>query len=286
VTDNSPLGPVPGLGYGPPVRAQRILRLGDEGFAPDEAAIAEEVPVAFAYGGRTHAVMMATPAELEDLAVGFTISESIVARASDITSLDIVRHSRGIEVQMTIPAEDAERLAERARALSGRTGCGLCGVEAIDDAVRPVRPVDARLRVDAEALWRAGAALSGHQPLNLETRTVHAAAWATPDGALRIVREDIGRHNALDKVIGALARAGTDASQGFLVVTSRASFELVQKATVAGVPLLAAVSRPTGLAVRLAEAAGLTLVSLLRGRTAQVHAHPERISVPLTQEAR
>jgi formate dehydrogenase accessory protein FdhD len=179
---------------------------------------------------------------------------------------------------MTLAAAAGAGLAQRTRARAGRSGCGLCGVEAIDDAVRAVRPVKSPLTLSADALWHAGDALDAHQPLNRETRAVHAAAWATPDGALAMVREDVGRHNALDKVLGALARAGIDPSTGFLLVTSRASFELVQKASAAGVALLAAVSRPTGLAVRIADESGITLVGLLRGRTANVYSHPERIT--------
>jgi FdhD protein len=197
---------------------------------------------------------------------------------SEIERVELSRHERGAELSITIPPDAAARLALRTRALAGRTGCGLCGVEAIDDAVRATRVVASTLTIDAEALWRAGEALGAHQPLNRETHAVHAAAWAMPDGALSVVREDVGRHNALDKVLGALARAGTDASAGFLVVTSRASFELVQKASAAGVALLAAVSRPTGLAVRIADASGITLVGLLRERTANVYSHPERIT--------
>ncbi len=150
-------------------------------------------------------------------------------------------------------------------------------MEAIGDALRDAAPVRAALEVSKDALWRAGQSLGAHQPLNRETSTIHAAAWADRDGALRVVREDVGRHNALDKVIGALARASTDPSEGFLIVTSRASYELVQKAAVANVALLGAVSRPTALAIQLAEAAGITLVGLLRGRTANVYTHPSRV---------
>ena len=239
--------------------------------------VAEEVPVAFVYSGRPHVVMMCTPEHLDDLAVGFTLSEEIVARAADITAIEIERHSRGIELRIQIPQPALDALATRTRALSGRTGCGLCGVEAIEDAVRTPHRVQSPLAIDASALWKAGEALVDRQPLNRDTRAVHAAAWATADGALLVVREDVGRHNALDKVLGALVRERVDASTGFLVVTSRASFELVQKATTMGVPLLAAVSRPTGLAVRLATEAGLTLVGLLRGKSGNVYSHPQRI---------
>lgn len=255
-----------------------FVRLAGESRADDQAPVAEEVPVAFVYSGRPHVVMMCSPENLEDLAYGFSLTEGIVAGASEIERVESSKHARGYELSITIPAEAAARLAQRTRALAGRTGCGLCGVEAIDDAVRAVRVVRSQLTLSTESLWRAGESLEAHQPVNRETRSVHAAAWATADGAVVVAREDVGRHNALDKVLGALARAGTDASTGFLIVTSRASFELVQKASAAGVALLAAVSRPTGLAIKIADASGITLVGLLRGRTANVYSHPERIT--------
>jgi FdhD protein len=288
VTPPDSLGPIPGLGYGSPVEDRSFVRLTDGEASDDRAPVAEEVPVAFVYSGRAHAVMMATPADLEDFAVGFTLSEGIVSTPGEIGSVRVSPHSRGVELSIEIPPPAVERLVERSRAISGRTGCGLCGVEAIDDAVRTPRAVTSQLVVESESLWRAAAALDARQPFNMATHAVHGAAWATAGGELRVVREDVGRHNALDKVLGALAREGAavDPSAGFLVVTSRASFELVQKAAAFGVPLLAAVSRPTGLAVRLAERCGMTLVGLLRGRTANVYAHPERVRAPITQEQR
>ncbi|MBI3569033.1 MAG: formate dehydrogenase accessory sulfurtransferase FdhD [Gemmatimonadetes bacterium] len=245
-----------------------------------EAMLAEEVPVAFVYSGHPYAVMMCTPADLEDLAVGFTLSEGIVTRLDEIGEVTVTRHSRGVELGIDVPESARERLASRARSISGRTGCGLCGVEAIDEAVRTPPRVTSRLTFTADALWRAGASLPDRQPLNDTTNTVHAAGWAAPDGELRVVREDVGRHNALDKVLGALWRSGDDAGAGFLLLTSRLSYELVQKAAVAGVPLIAAVSRPTGLAVRLADQAGITLVGLLRGETANVYSHAARVRTP------
>lgn len=221
--------------------------------------------------------MMCTPADLEDFGVGFTVTEEIAA-VGDITRVDVVKYGRGIELQMEISASAAEKLSERGRALMGRTGCGLCGVEVIDEALRETHPVRSAMTVTRDALWRASEALGAQQPMNRDTNAIHAAAWASDDGTLRVVREDVGRHNALDKVLGALARAGADASGGFLIVTSRASYELVQKAAVANIPLLAAVSRPTALAVQLADDAGITLVGLLRGRTANVYTHLERIA--------
>jgi FdhD protein len=195
----------------------------------------------------------------------------------DVKRTAVVKYARGIEVQLEIPPDAAERLAERGRTLAGRTGCGLCGVEVIDEAMREALPVRSRLTVSRAALFKAGEGLAAHQPMNRETSTIHAAAWARADGTLDVVREDVGRHNALDKVIGALARSGADASAGFFVVTSRASYELVQKSAAANVGILAAVSRPTALAVQLAEDAGISLIGLLRGRTANVYTHQQRI---------
>ena len=264
------------LGYSDATVVRDFDRLDGDAARADAATLAAEVPVALVYNGRPHAVMMCTPLDLEDFGVGFTVSE-LIARAVDVTRVEVVKYSRGIELQIEIPAAEAERLADRTRAIVGRTGCGLCGVEVIGEALRDTNPVRSSLTLAHAALWRAGESLSPRQPLNAETNTIHAAAWATSDGQLRVVREDVGRHNALDKVLGALAREGTDPSDGFLVVTSRASYELVQKAAAANVPLLAAVSRPTALAVQLAEDAGITLVGLLRGRSANVYSHRERI---------
>ena len=270
------LGAAPGVGYGAVSSRQSLTQWAGPVSRDADAEIAEEVPVAFVYGARSHAVMMATPADLEDLAVGFTLSEGI-ARRDEIGAVRVARHSRGIELSIDVPVAVAERLAARSRAIAGRSGCGLCGVEAIDEAVRTPVAVGRTLQVRSAALYAAGESLKAHQPLNAATHAVHAAAWATPDGVLQVVREDVGRHNALDKVLGALWREGTDPATGFVVLTSRASFELVQKTTAASVELLAAVSRPTGLAVRLADTAGLTLVTLLRGESAHVHTHPERL---------
>jgi formate dehydrogenase accessory protein FdhD len=246
--------------------------------APGEVSIAEEVPVSLVYNMRPHVVMMATPSDLEDFAVGFTLTEGIVTRVDEIASVEVIRHAQGIEVQVIIDETLGDRLKTRGRSLLGRTGCGLCGVESIQDALRELQPVSSDLRIPIESLYRVEQDLPALQTWNRETGTMHAAAWATPDGVPRVAREDVGRHNALDKVIGALARAGTDPSTGFFVLTSRASYELVQKVVASGAPLLATVSRPTGLAIRLAEAANLTLVALLRGRSANVYAHEERLA--------
>ncbi len=274
----TPGHPLLGLGYAEVQKERSYVRLDGDTRSTGAAAVAEEVPVAFVYNGRPHVVMMATPADLEDFAVGFTLSEAIVSSAGEMADVRVERYSQGIEVQITLPAPAADALAARGRQLVGRTGCGLCGVETIAEVLRPTPPVAPGWSAEPGALWRAEAALVGRQPLNRATGAVHAAAWATAEGALEIVREDVGRHNALDKVIGALVRAGRDGSEGFVLVTSRASYELVQRAATAGIPLLAAVSRPTGLAIRMAEAAGLTLVALVRGTSANVYTHPERVA--------
>ena len=264
------------LGYSAPIVEHDFTRLTEGRNTIESSALAAEVPVALVYNGRPHAVMMCTPADLEDFAFGFTITEGI-AEAGEVSRTDVVRYRKGIELQIEVSASAAERLAGRGRAIVGRTGCGLCGVEVIDEALRDPPIVLSKLTVSREALWRAGEALGAQQAMNAETHAIHAAGWATSEGTLRVVREDVGRHNALDKVIGALARTGTDATTGFAVVTSRASYELVQKSAVARIPLLAAVSRPTGLAVQLADSCGITLVGLLRGHTANVYSHRARI---------
>jgi FdhD protein len=269
--------PLLGLGYTQPVLRRPLTHLKGLVTTPGDAAVAEEVPVSLVYNMRPHVVMMATPANLEDFAIGFTLTEGIVGSAADITGLDVIRHAQGVEVQVGIAESAADRLKSRGRSLIGRTGCGLCGVESIQDVLHELSPIPPGHDIAVEALWRVERELPNHQVWNRETGSLHAAAWATDEGVPEIVREDVGRHNALDKVIGALAQAGRNPAEGFLVLTSRASYELVQKAVAVGVPLLAAVSRPTGLAIRLAEASGLTLIALLRGDTANVYAHGERL---------
>lgn len=278
--DETRLGADTGLGYAAPTSSLDALRLERDQRSTDQAALAEEVPVALVYNKRPHVVMMCSPRDLEDFAVGFTITEGI-APFGDIEHLAIARHSRGIEVDIGISAERGDQLAARARAISGRTGCGLCGIEAIDDVVRDIQGVSGSFTLAPPHLYRAAAELEAHQPLNQDTHAIHAAGWADVTGRIVLAREDVGRHNALDKTLGALYRQGLDPKTGFVVLTSRASFELVQKAALCGVSVLAAVSRPTGLGVRLAERAGMTLVGLLRGESAIVYSHPERIRTTL-----
>ena len=219
------------------------------------------------------------PAELPGRGVPCTgsLTEAILPSANQLHHIEVVRHSQGVELQMSIPEPAAAALKDRGRSLIGRVGCGLCGVESIQEVMRECRPISDSRKISVAALWRAERELPTQQHWNRETGSLHAAAWASDAGGLEVVREDVGRHNALDKVFGALARAGKDPREGFIVITSRASYELVQKVAIMGGRLLAAVSRPTGLAIRLAEASGVTLVALLRGETANVYAHGERL---------
>ncbi|GAC1617208.1 MAG: formate dehydrogenase accessory sulfurtransferase FdhD [Candidatus Elarobacter sp.] len=274
-----PSHPLFGLGYAKPVERRSFQRVDDGGSAVTDATIAEETPVALVYNGWPHVVMMCTPADIEDFALGFTLTEEIVGDRNAIESIRVVRYSQGIEVEIVIPEAASEALRQRGRSLVGRTGCGLCGVTTIDDALRPGHAVASERRLVPGALFRAGDRLPLWQRYNEGTGAVHAAAWSNGEGDVLVAREDVGRHNALDKLIGAMVSAGIDPADGFAVVTSRASYELVQKCAVAGIPLLAAISRPTGLAVRVAEAAGITLAALLRGNSVNVYSHPNRLQL-------
>ncbi|HXD47125.1 MAG TPA: formate dehydrogenase accessory sulfurtransferase FdhD [Gemmatimonadaceae bacterium] len=265
-------------GNNPPLADWVATRLDDSTTAVEAVRVAEEVPIAIVYNARPYVVLMGTPLDLEDLAVGFSLTEGVVPSASGVGRIDVVRATHGIELQIEIASDDAARLESRSRAMTARTGCGLCGIETIAEAMRLPAALSHTLDVERVALWRAAAQLPARQALNVETNTVHAAGWANALGFLEVVREDVGRHNALDKVLGALARTGMTASDGFIVVTSRASYEMVQKAAVCGVELLAAVSRPTGLAIRVAVETGVTLVGLLRDRTAYVYTGHNRIT--------
>jgi len=270
-----PEHPLFGLGYALPVAERTFARIEGGVVNVATAPVAEEIPVALIYNGRPHVVMMCTPADMEDFGRGFTVTEEIVARASDIASIRSVRYSQGIEVALAIPDDRAAALASRGRALVGRTGCGLCGVTTIDDALRPGRSVASAPPLSTEALFKASKDLPSWQRYNEGTGAVHAAGWAMPDGTLVLAREDVGRHNALDKLIGAMIVAELDPRDGFAIVTSRASYELVQKCAAFGIVGLAAISRATGLAVRMAEAAGIGLAGLVRERSANLYAHPE-----------
>ena len=239
--------------------------------------VPEEVPVALAYNGITHAVMLASPADLADFGLGFSLSEGILQRADELFDLEVESGERGVVVQMRIAGDRFAGLKARRRTLAGRTGCGLCGVDSLDQVARPVPMLPPEPHIPAAALRWALDQLHVRQPLHARTGGVHAAAWADASGALHLVREDVGRHNALDKLIGALACERRDPTTGFAVVTSRASFEMVQKAASVGIPMLAAVSAPTGYAIRLAQTCGLTLAAFVRGTRYTLYAHPERL---------
>jgi len=237
---------------------------GDDGPRPIRRELAEEVPVAIAYNGLSHAVVMASPADLEDLARGFTLSERIADDPAEILDVETKEAPDGIVAAVTLTARRFAELKRRRRSLVGRTGCGLCGVESLDDAVLPVRRVPAGPTVAPAAIRAALAALPHRQPMNAATGATHAAAFADAAGTIRSVREDVGRHNALDKLIGAMAAGREAPSAGFVLLTSRCSYEMVQKAAGVGISVLVAISAPTALALRLAAASGLTLVALAR----------------------
>jgi FdhD protein len=239
--------------------------------------LTEEVPIAFEFNGIAHAVMLATPADLEDFALGFGLSEGIFSSAAELYDCEIDTSAQGITVRMDVSGRSFAGLKDRRRTLAGRTGCGVCGTERLDEVLRPVPTVAAGTTIGSNAIARAMRAMHEHQHLNQATGSVHAAAWCGLDGEVELLREDVGRHNALDKLVGALARAKVDTSAGFIAVTSRASIEMVQKAAIAGAPLLAAVSAPTVLAVETARSAGMSLVGLVRGDDLVIYAQPERV---------
>jgi len=239
--------------------------------------VAEEVPVAFVYNDEPFAVMMATPADLEDFAAGFALSEGIVERIGDVRIERIEHLLEGIEVRLRIPQDRADALALRRRSMSGRSGCGVCGSELLEAALRTPASVAADVRVPVDALRRALRELRGAQAINAVTGATHAAGWAALDGMLQLVREDVGRHNALDKLIGAMHAAGLDPAGGFLVVTSRASYEMAMKAASAGIALMAAISAPTALAISLADRANLTLIGFARDDGHAIYTHARRL---------
>jgi FdhD protein len=239
--------------------------------------LAEETPVALVYNGVSHAVMMASPADLEDFAIGFSLSEGIAAAKADLGSVEIVPVENGVELRIELSSRAFWHLRERRRSLAGRTGCGLCGVDSLDQTVRDLPRIENELRVSLAAVHRALDALPAAQAHNRAARSLHCAAFASADGALQLVREDVGRHNALDKLIGGMTRGGLDPATGMCLITSRCSFEMAQKAIAAGFAVLVAVSAPTLMAQRLAEAHNLTMVALARPDSVVLVSHPERL---------
>jgi FdhD protein len=260
-----------------PVRSvdRQIWR--DTGVSEGTRSIPEETALALTYNGGTYAVMMGTPQDLEDFAIGFSLSEGIIQSPADLDSLDIVPLDDGIELRMWLPQSKADRLSERRRHIAGPTGCGLCGIDSIVEAVRPAAIIAPGGSFSPHDIATAMQSLAPLQVINIETRAVHAAAFWTPARGIVALREDVGRHNALDKLAGALALANVAADDGMVLLTSRVSVEMVQKTATIGAPLMVAVSAPTALAVRMADAAGITLAAIARADGFEVFTHPGRI---------
>ena len=243
-----------------------------------EDFIAEEVPISLIYNQIPHVVMLATPTNLEEFALGFSITEGIIKSPHELLSARVYNRSNGIEVQLKIPKHRFDCVSVKGRILTGRTGCGLCGASTLQQAIRQPNAVKGELSVSAEDLRSALFDLCNHQKLNHITGAVHAAAWVVPGQGITDIREDVGRHNALDKLIGCLLRNNKDLSSGFIIITSRASYEMVQKTAWVGISLLAAISAPTGLAIRLANETGLTLIGFARDDQHVVYTHPRRLT--------
>jgi FdhD protein len=241
--------------------------------------LANEVPIALEYNGIAHVTLLATPNDLEDFAYGFSFTEGLIRSATDIYDVEIQQTAHGIIVAVTIANACLNSLKRRRRAMAGRTGCGLCGIENLAEVVRPLNPVTPRTeRLKNAAILLAGQQLRAAQPIHGVTGATHAAAWSDATGHLQAVREDVGRHNALDKLIGSLIRKPFDAQSGFAIISSRASFEMVQKSAAAGINALIAVSAPTLYAARMAQNLNLFLAGFLRGESFTVYAHPEYLS--------
>ncbi|QBE66824.1 formate dehydrogenase accessory sulfurtransferase FdhD [Pseudoduganella lutea] len=263
----------------PPATARRdVLRVKEGSAARAEDVLADEVPVALVYNGISHAVMMATPLDLEDFALGFSLTEALIDHPGECYGIDIEAGPAGVAVQLEIASRAFVALKERRRSLAGRTGCGLCGVDSLDQVYRTLPQAPREAVLTGQAVRAALAALPGRQALNGLTGATHAAAWCDMTGHLAVVREDVGRHNALDKVAGALAREPSlRTGDGFVLVTSRVSVEMVQKAAMAGAVGIVGVSAPTAAAVRMAAGAGLVLVAFARGDRFTCYAGEARV---------
>lgn len=243
-----------------------------------QRTVAEESAIALSYGGSTEAVMMATPADLEDFAIGFSLSEGIIENLDEVIGVEIEPASGGLDLQISLTDDVDRALRVRRRAKAGPVGCGLCGVESIEEALKPAADVSGvALALTASEIAEAMAALAANQPLNAETRAVHAAGFYVPGRGMVAVREDVGRHNALDKLIGHLARTSISGAGGAVIMTSRLSVELIQKTAKLGSGVLIGISAPTALAIDMADRAGMTLVALARGEDYEVFAGSDRI---------
>ncbi len=250
----------------------------DSGLSEGDRIVPEETALALSYDAGTYAVMMGTPQDLEDFAVGFSLTEGIIDSVSDIESLEVVPQDEGIELRMWLTKSNAERLQQRRRHIAGPTGCGLCGIDSIVEAMKPVAIVGAGIHVTPQQIMTAMQSLQPLQKLNTLTRAVHAAAFWQPENGIMDIREDVGRHNALDKLAGALARKGIAASGGAVLLTSRVSVEMVQKTASMGASIIVSVSAPTALAIKMAERAGITLAAIARADGFEIFTHTNRIS--------
>jgi FdhD protein len=240
-------------------------------------SVPEETPVALTYNGTSYAVMMATPSDLVDYAIGFSLAEGVIVHPADVASLDVIAHDAGVELRMWLAPAQAATFFERRRRLTGPTGCGLCGIESLAAALPAVRQVSDGIAVTHQTIMTALSALVSAQTLNGATRAVHAAGFFVPGSGMVSVREDVGRHNALDKLIGDLARRDIAGATGVVMLTSRVSVDMVHKAAVLGASIIVAISAPTALAIRTAERAGVTLVAVARDDGFEVFTHPHRI---------
>lgn len=267
------------LEFDAPAVSQRvdIVRIAGEQRTPQTDELAEECAIAIEFNGISYATMLATPADLEDFAIGFSLTEGLVTDRREIRGVDVLPACDGVVVQVEIATPREIDMKARRRAMAGRTGCGLCGVESLDQVIRPVGRVADGGSVSLAHLRNALSTMRGRQDLHELTGATHAAGFMAADGELGPLREDVGRHNALDKLIGALATARTDVTGGAAIVSSRASYEMVQKAASAGIGVLVAVSAPTALAVRLAHDAGIVLIGFMRGDKCVIYTHAERV---------
>lgn len=253
-----------------------VRKGGRRGGTSEQDELVQEVPVALEYNGISHATVLATPCDLEDFAYGFSYTEGIIRSASDIYGLEVVARPNGIVIQADIASACLNQLKLRRRSLAGRTGCGLCGLESLDEVQRDLPPLPRRQTpITARAISAAVEQLRQQQPLHLLTGATHAAGWADEHGNIGQVREDVGRHNALDKLIGHLLRTQADRGQGFAVISSRASFEMVQKCAAAGISAVVAVSAPTSYAARMAQDLNVMLAGFARDNAFTLYAHPE-----------